>query len=231
MRASSVVNCQLTRFDPVFRSRRQAAISSARRRPSSILRARHCRPSTLSSAFGDVQPTAMLGRVVDLQTLGEPPGFLRRKRFIERRRRVRIQVVHDQDDAFGERILLLQKIPQGKGPVDPCPPLGHTHITPPAQRLAEHENVACATTLVFAVIPQRLTRPRGQRPANFRHELLAGFIHANHWMLGVVPSSVNFQDILHPPDEFRIVLFRKTPLLFQPRLNRVFLACSAPFQG
>jgi 23S rRNA (uracil1939-C5)-methyltransferase len=33
----------------LFRSRCQAAISSARRRPLSILRARHCRPSTLNS--------------------------------------------------------------------------------------------------------------------------------------------------------------------------------------
>ncbi len=35
-------------------------------------------------AFGDVLPTAMLGSVVDLQTLRDPPGFLRRKGFVER---------------------------------------------------------------------------------------------------------------------------------------------------
>ena len=60
-------------------------------------------PQHAEFAFGDVQPTAMLGRVVDLQTLREPPGFLRRKRFVERRRRVGIQVIHDQDDTFGVR--------------------------------------------------------------------------------------------------------------------------------
>jgi len=55
-----------------------------------------------------------------------------------------------------------------------------------------------------------------------RHELFAGFIHANHGKSGVVGPVVDFEDIFHPPDEFPIVLLRKAPLLFQPRLNRIF---------
>jgi hypothetical protein len=100
-----------------------------------------------------------------------------------------------------------------------------------AKRFDKHENVARAEAFVFRVISQRLTGTHRQRLADFAHELFAGFIHANHGNPGIVGAVVDFQNILHPPDELPIVLLRKAPLLLQPRLNRIFLACYAPFRG
>ena len=185
--------------------------------------ARQTLPSEYAQfAFGHVQPTSVLRGEVDVQPFRQSPSFAGSERFIERRGRMRIQVVHDQYDPIYGLVLFVQEIPQREGPIDAGPPLGHANMAVSAQGLAEHEDVACAQSLVFRVKPQRLTRKHRQRLANFAHELFAGFIHANYGNSRVVGAAVNVEDIFHPPDEFRIVLFRKAPLLFEPRLNDVF---------
>jgi hypothetical protein len=103
-------------------------------------------------------------------------------------------------------------------------------MPPSTKRLAEHEDIARPAPLVLAIIPQRLARLRWQRVANLCYELFAGFIHTNHRALRIVGAMVDFKHVFHPPHEFRVVLFGKTPLLFQPRLNRIFLALLAPFR-
>jgi len=92
-----------------------------------------------------------------------------------------------------------------------------------AKRFDKHEDVTRAKAFVFRIVPQRLTGAHRQRLANFAYELFAGFIHANHGKPGMVGPVVDFEDVFHPPDEFPVVLLRKAPLLFQPRLNRIFL--------
>ena len=168
---------------------------------------------------------------MNLQPFRQSPGFARSERFVERRGRMRIQVDHDQRDSIHGLVLFVQEVSQREGPINAGPPLRHADMTVSAQGLAEHENVTRAETLVFGVIPQRLTGKQRQRLANFAHELLAGFIHANHGNSGIVGPAVNVEDIFHPPDEFRIVLFWKAPLLFEPRFNGIFLAYRAPFLG
>ena len=44
--------------------------------------------------FGNVQPTAVFRRVVNLQTLGQRASDSRFKRFVERARRMGVEVVH-----------------------------------------------------------------------------------------------------------------------------------------
>jgi len=123
-------------------------------------------------AFGNIQPTAVLRRVMNIEPFGKPSGFLRSKCFVERGRRVRVQVVHHQHDTFGVLVLLVQQSPQSDGPIDPSPPLRHTHMPPSTQRLAEHEDVARAATFILAVIPQRLARFGRQRLTHLGHELV-----------------------------------------------------------
>ena len=77
------------------------------------------------------------------------------------------------------------------------------------------------TTLAFAVIPQRLARFGRQRCPNFGHELFAGFIHADHWVLEFIGALVDFLYVLYPPHQFRIMFFRNTPLFSQPGFDRI----------
>ena len=47
-------------------------------------------------AFGDVEPTAVLGRMMNLEALDQTPGFLRRKDFVEGCDRMGVEIVADQ---------------------------------------------------------------------------------------------------------------------------------------
>ena len=53
-----------------------------------------------------VQPTAVLGGVVNLQSLPQPPRLRGGKRLVQGPTRVGIEVVADQDQALGFRIVL-----------------------------------------------------------------------------------------------------------------------------
>ena len=65
-----------------------------------------------------VQPTAVLGSVVDLQTLPQPPRLRGGKRLVQGPTRVGIQVVADQDQALRLRIVLLQESLDAPRPFD-----------------------------------------------------------------------------------------------------------------
>ncbi len=53
--------------------------------------------------FGTVEPTAMLGRGVNLQPLGPASRLFRRKDFVPRSDRMHVQLVPDEDDLLGLR--------------------------------------------------------------------------------------------------------------------------------
>src|SRR6478609_8612142 len=82
-----------------------------------------------------VQPTAMLGRVMDLQPLDDAPGLLRRERLVQRRRLVRVQVVQHQHHPLGLRMNLFDEPAHHLGEVLGRPPLGDLHGPPTQQRL------------------------------------------------------------------------------------------------
>ena len=59
--------------------------------------------------LGDIEPTTMLGGMVDLQTRGQPTGLLGRKRLIERANPMRIEMITDQPETVCLRILGVQE--------------------------------------------------------------------------------------------------------------------------
>ena len=63
-------------------------------------------------AFGNVQPASVFRGVMNLQPFRQSPGFARNERFVERRGRMRIQVVHDQHDPIHGLVLFVQEVPQ-----------------------------------------------------------------------------------------------------------------------
>ena len=94
------------------------------------------RDSTLNSIFRHVQPTSVLGGVVELQPIGNPPGLCRRERLVQGRRTVRVQVVHDHPHHRGLRISFVHQpnasdgrsppsCDAGSPPRDASPPAAH----------------------------------------------------------------------------------------------------------
>jgi len=66
--------------------------------------------------LGHVQPAAVLGRVVQLQLVGEPPGLGRWERRIQRGGGVGVEVVLDQHDLFGVGVVDVDQVLDGSGP-------------------------------------------------------------------------------------------------------------------
>jgi hypothetical protein len=61
-------------------------------------------------------PAAVLGGVVQLQPIGQPPGLGRWERRIQRRRGVGVEVVLDQPDLLGVGVVDLDQVLAGSAP-------------------------------------------------------------------------------------------------------------------
>src|SRR5215207_558488 len=87
--------------------------------------------------LSDVEPTAVLRRVVELQLPQYPPRLFRREGLVQRRRAVGVQVVEDDADALGSRVALIDKPLHLVREVLHRPSFRHLDVPPPALRLAE----------------------------------------------------------------------------------------------
>ena len=100
-RASVVVNCQLA-FGVVFVAVGLPSVDFVRE----VSACRGCGDRGIGwterqFGFGHVEPAAVLGRVVPFEPLDEPARFAGGEGLIERRWRVRVQVVLNQHDLLG----------------------------------------------------------------------------------------------------------------------------------
>ena len=77
-------------------------------------------PERAQFDLGHVQPRAVLGRVVQLDALGQALGLGGRERLVKAGQRVGVQLVHDQHHAFGVAIAL-QQAAHEMGPSDQQP--------------------------------------------------------------------------------------------------------------
>src|SRR6185295_12834103 len=106
MRASLVVNCQSALIAAALRRCCQAwtwrsSVALSPTRPGSAEPAPAQAGVAVEGAqldLGHVQPGAVLGRVVDFETVGETLGLCGRERFVERGRGGGVELVHDQDE-------------------------------------------------------------------------------------------------------------------------------------
>ena len=89
--------------DWALRSCSQAAISSIRVCLSGMRRSRHWDGEDAEFGLGQIEPTAVLWRIVPFEALDQPPGFGGRERLVERRLAVDVEIVLDQHDGLGVR--------------------------------------------------------------------------------------------------------------------------------
>ena len=85
------------------------------------------------------EPTPVLGRVVDLQLVSQPLGFIRCEGLVEGAGCGRVQVIQDQDDLLGVEIAHLDQVFDLLGPVVSRPLLRHARPAHILQRLRDQE--------------------------------------------------------------------------------------------
>ena len=225
MRASAAVNCQSTVTCAALRRASQAATSLHQGglvwdAPVETLAGQHGQ-----FALGDVEPTAVLGRVVPLDLGGDAPGFGRLETLVQAGWAMRVQVVGDQDDHVGVRIVFVDQDAQLFGKVLRGAAIRHPHLAPTGQRLNRQEQIADAVAFVLVVLALRLAWVDRQAAARRAVQFLAGFVQADHGPLGVVGPGIDLQHVFHLGDVLGGRL-ADAPGLYPPRLEFVFLSSS-----
>ena len=167
----------------------------------------------------------MLGRVVELQPLGNPPGLWRWKGLVQRRRAVGVQVVQHHPYHWDLRIGFVHQPAHPVGEVLHGAPLRNLHVAPTGHKFAGQEQVSSALPAVLVVLPGWSPRLRWQRGPGVSQQLGGGRVKADHRPMGVIGLGVQVQHVLHGGHELGAHL-GDAPLLLLPRLEGVFFRCS-----
>jgi len=171
--------------------------------------------------FGNIEPTAMLGCVDELEAIPERLGLIGRKRLVQRSGVVRVQIVHHQCDLLGicvvSRNVLKKLCPVGFGLA-----LGHFRQPLSCQGLACHKDIADAATFILVVVPLGFIRSSRQRHSRLTDQLSGSLIHADHRQGCVVWSPVYVEDLFHRGNKLGIGFRCNHPADFLPGFDFVF---------
>ena len=169
--------------------------------------------------FGDIEPTAVLGGVVDLEALGQRPGLLRRVGLVQRLDPVCVQVIHDEHDALGLWIAFPEHAADSAGPILARAPFAGLGVAPAGQRLHFQEDLRDSVPHVFVLPALGLAGPGWDLVADFPDQLLVGLVHAEDGPARCVRPGIDFQHVLHAGHECGIAPWRDPPVLLQVRLE------------
>src|SRR5215207_3466552 len=173
--------------------------------------------------LGDVEPTAMLRRVVELQPPSDAACFLRREGLIQRGHPVRVQVVEHDPHPLGLRVgFIHQPLHLPRKVLHRALPRDFD-MPPTALRLTKHKEVAHPLAAVLIIEALRSSGLSWQRLARLGDKLLARLVEADHGASLIVRLGVEVKHVLHRRDELRVHL-ADAPLLVQPRLELVFFS-------
>src|SRR5512144_1508959 len=171
-----------------------------------------------------VQPTAVLGGLVNLQPLRQAPGGFRREGFIKRTRLMGVEIVADQTHPGRLRILDLQQGLDFSGPVNGGAPLADMHRAATLERVREQEETRRPIALVFIVNPLGAARDRRLGRPRLLDELDGLFIHTDQRDLRIIRQTVGVEQVLHPGHELAVLLGRNHLGLASMRFQFVFLS-------
>src|SRR5215471_14150476 len=163
----------------------------------------------------------MLGGVMQLQLSGETPGLGRLERFIQRRDRMRVQIVQHHANHRRVWIACVDQPLHGVGEIDLRPLRRHLDMAPAGLWFYEKKQVARAVALICVIIALRPPQLHGQWLPGFFDELLAGLIKVDLGSYGSIGFRIDLQYVFHGGDKSGTHL-RNAPLLLQPRFVRAF---------
>jgi hypothetical protein len=86
-----------------------------------------------------VEPAGVLGDIVELQPIEHTARFASWKSLVERTGRVRRQVVEDDPDPLGFRIVHVSEVAHAGGKVDGSSAVGHFDFAPGTMGIREDE--------------------------------------------------------------------------------------------
>ena len=222
MRASSVVNRQLTAPPRAFRSASHAATSRSKRLAVGDAPVEALAAHGAQLDLRDVQPAPVL-RACSGSPACRPAAWPRPAGTPRRAgRRVGVQVVQHQDDPLGVRVAHVDQVLDDVRPVQLGPPLGD--LTCRCPRSGSHRGTGCGPApLVLVVVRACAARRAGRRGRASARNCLLASSRQTCGRRGSYGRRVDVQHVLHPPDELAALLGRDAPALREPRLEPVLL--------
>ena len=121
--------------------------------------------------LGEAEPSAVLGRGVNLQLLSQPPGLGGFEGVVERAGFVRVEVVEHQDDALDVLDVDVNQFADGVGEVGTGAVVGDLGPALPQQGCRDQEEVGGAAPLVLGVVADRVAGERQQRGPHLADQL------------------------------------------------------------
>jgi len=79
----------------------------------------------------------MLGRVMQLDPLGQPLGVLGRECLVQTGERVGVELVHDQHDPLGLGVASVEQGADEGRPIHTATMLGDRHVPPPSHQITD----------------------------------------------------------------------------------------------
>src|SRR5712691_5678119 len=134
-----------------------------------------------------------------------------RKHFVERGRRVGIEIVHHYDHLRGIGILFFENLLHEECPILLGPIFRHFQKPLTSERFIGNEQVRAAFFLVGVVFPRDLSRLGRFGGIFVFDQVLAHLIHANARERGIIGLAINIEYIFHVVDKVRVGLLGKTP--------------------
>lgn len=135
-----------------------------------------------------------------------------------------IELVHDQDDPLGVRVVDIDQRLDAGGEVDEGPLLAHRNRAPAPQRFSNQDQIGDPTPDVFRIVAGGMPRDREARWTDLVQQLPTRFVEADDRSGRDIRTLVDRQDILQMPDEIRISGRGQAPLFTQMRFELVFLS-------
>src|SRR5258708_2087387 len=170
-----------------------------------------------------VQPTAMFGRVMKLDSLQDPPRLGWREGFIQGSGRMRVEVILHDANVFHVRIDRIDQPSDAVRVVDLGTVLGHLDMAPARQRLDEEKQIGGAQAFILVINALGLSWLHRLGRAHVSLWSDEFFVEADRRIAWVVLFFVQIQHILHGRYKLRSYGW-DAPLFVLPGLEFVFLS-------
>src|SRR5271156_4360627 len=168
-----------------------------------------------------VEPTGVLGGVVELQAAQNSPGFGRSECLIEGAHGVGRQIVLHDADASGVGIMNIDEFAHALGVILRGPPLSDLDLAPWPMHVDANEEIDGAVAAILTIVSFELAWRGGDRLTDLADELDRALVEADHRPVGIGRFGIEVEHVFHAGDIFAIDLWN-APHIPAPGLETVF---------
>src|SRR5579872_7172450 len=134
---------------------------------------------------------------MNFQSVNQASSFGWFKGFVQRSRRMRVQVIHHQHDLLGVWVVNVDQVFDDLREINSSPLVGDNHFAPPTNWFIEHEQSTDPIPLIFVIETRWPTTSHRHRDAFFTYQLKAGLVQADLWPTRIVGPHVDVEHVLH----------------------------------